>query len=129
MSGLSGFSGWVGTVLGTPDPAGLGRFYAGLIGGDLDEGDPGFVTLHQPGSTTYLAFQLEDAHQPPVWPAGPGEQQMQCHLDLGVRDVSTAVDEATRLGASLADHQPQENVRVMLDPAGHPFCLTTVGAD
>ncbi len=23
----------------------------------------------------------------------------------------------------LATHQPQANVRVLLDPAGHPFCL------
>ena len=26
-------------------------------------------------------------------------------------------------GATLADFQPQEDVRVYLDPAGHPFCL------
>jgi hypothetical protein len=25
----------------------------------------------------------------------------------------------------VADHQPQDDVRVMLDPAGHPFCLYT----
>lgn len=28
-----------------------------------------------------------------------------------------------RMGASVADHQPQAEVRVMLDPDGHPFCL------
>lgn len=123
MSSLSGFTGWVGTVLGTPDPIGLGRFYAALIGGDLDEREVDFVTLHRSGSTTYLAFQLEEDHQPPVWPSGPGDQQMQAHLDIGVRDVAVAVDEAGRLGASLAEHHPQANVRVMLDPAGHPFCL------
>jgi hypothetical protein len=27
------------------------------------------------------------------------------------------------LGAELAEHRPQENVRVLLDPAGHPFYL------
>ena len=27
------------------------------------------------------------------------------------------------LGATLAEHQPQEHVRVLLDPVGHPFCL------
>jgi hypothetical protein len=27
------------------------------------------------------------------------------------------------MGARLADVQPQDDVRVMLDPAGHPFCL------
>ena len=26
-------------------------------------------------------------------------------------------------GATLADVQPQEDVRVHLDPDGHPFCL------
>ena len=31
--------------------------------------------------------------------------------------------EAVELGATIADHQPQQNVRVLLDPAGHPFCL------
>lgn len=123
MSELSGFTGWVGTVLGTTDPSGLGRFYAALIGGDLDEGDPGFVTLHRTGTTTYVAFQLEESHTPPVWPAGAGDQQMQSHLDLGVRDVDIAAAEAAALGASLADSQPQQDVRVMLDPAGHPFCL------
>jgi hypothetical protein len=26
-------------------------------------------------------------------------------------------------GATLADFQPQDDVSVCLDPAGHPFCL------
>ena len=30
---------------------------------------------------------------------------------------------AVEVGAELASYQPQETVRVMLDPAGHPFCL------
>ena len=35
-----------------------------------------------------------------------------------------AVDKAVALGARVADHQPQEGrVVVMLDPAGHPFCM------
>ena len=37
----------------------------------------------------------------------------------------TAVARALELGAELPEHQPQENVRVLLDPAGHPFCLYT----
>ena len=31
--------------------------------------------------------------------------------------------DAVELGATLHEHQPQDDVRVMLDPAGHPFCL------
>jgi hypothetical protein len=45
------------------------------------------------------------------------------HFDFQVGDLDEAVDEAVALGATLATHQPQDNVRVMLDPAGHPFCL------
>ena len=30
---------------------------------------------------------------------------------------------AVEAGATLAEHQPQQGVRIMLDPAGHPFCL------
>lgn len=124
MSGLRGSTGWVGTVIGTPDPVGLGRFYAALLGGELDERDGTFVTLHRSGTTTYLAFQLEEQHVPPVWPTpGRGEQQMQMHLDIGVSSVAEAVEDAVELGATLAEFQPQDDVRVMLDPAGHPFCL------
>lgn len=122
MAGIRGFTGWVGTVLGTPDPVGLGRFYQGLMGGDLDERDGSFVTLHVAG-THYLACQLEADHRPPVWPSGEGDQQMQVHLDVGVSAVAEAVADAEVLGARLADFQPQDDVRVMLDPAGHPFCL------
>ena len=48
---------------------------------------------------------------------------MQVHLDVGVADVAAAVSDAEELGATLATFQPQDDVRVMLDPAGHPFCL------
>ena len=122
MAPVRGFTGWVGPVLGTPDPPGLGRFYADLLGGELNPRDGEFVTVKLAG-TTYLAFQLEPDHVPPVWPAGPGDQQMQVHLDVGVTDVASAVTDAEGLGATLAEFQPQDDVRVMLDPAGHPFCL------
>jgi hypothetical protein len=124
MAGISGFTGWIGTVLGTPDPAGLARFYAALLGGEPNPHDETFVTLRPIAGTAYLAFQLETDHVPPVWPTpGEGEQQMQLHLDIGVASVAEAVADAVALGARIADHQPQEDVRVMLDPAGHPFCL------
>lgn len=126
MSPVRGYTGWLGTILGTPDPIGLGRFYAGLLGGDLDEGDPEFVTLLiRPTDTTSLGFQLEPDHVPPAWPSGAGDQQMQVHLDVGVTSLPEAVEDAVALGARQAAYQPQDDVRVMLDPAGHPFCLYT----
>ena len=48
---------------------------------------------------------------------------MMMHLDIGVDDLSMAGAYALASGASLAEWQPQEDVRVYLDPAGHPFCL------
>ena len=48
---------------------------------------------------------------------------MQLHLDIGITDLAAGVAYAESLGASLAAYQPQDDVRVLLDPAGHPFCL------
>ncbi len=48
---------------------------------------------------------------------------MQLHLDVQVTDLEGAVDDAVALGATVAELQPQADVRVLLDPAGHPFCL------
>ena len=48
---------------------------------------------------------------------------MQVHLDIEVDDLDAASALARELGATLAEFQPQEDVRVHLDPAGHPFCL------
>ena len=58
-----------------------------------------------------------------MWPAGPGDQQMQLHLEIAVRDLDAEVAHALECGATLAQYQPQDDVRVCLDPAGHPFCL------
>jgi hypothetical protein len=40
-----------------------------------------------------------------------------------VDDLEKACAHAEMAGATLADFQPQDDVRVYLDPAGHPFCL------
>ena len=113
------------TVLGTPDPRGLAAFYHALLDWELREEEDEWVVLKPPGSSTGLAFQLEERHEPPTWPSGPGDQQMQMHLDVGVTDLDAGVARALELGAVQAEFQPQDDVRVMLDPAGHPFCLFT----
>jgi catechol 2,3-dioxygenase-like lactoylglutathione lyase family enzyme len=116
------------TVLGTSDPRGLAAFYRELLGWEVREESPEWVVLKPPGGTTGLSFQLEEGHVPPSWPAGPGQQQMQAHLDIAVDDLAAGVARAKALGASVAASQPQDDVRVMLDPAGHPFCLFAPGA-
>lgn len=71
----------------------------------------------------YLAIQRNPDYQRPEWPAKAGQQQMMMHLDFEVEDLDEAVQHAVALGAELPDHQPQDDVHVLLDPAGHPFCL------
>ena len=41
-----------------------------------------------------------------------------------VADLDEGEKAAVELGATVADPQPGETWRVMLDPSGHPFCLT-----
>jgi hypothetical protein len=49
------------------------------------------------------------------------------HFDYVVADPHAAAQHLLRLGGSLAAHQdpgdPDPDLLVMLDPAGHPFCL------
>jgi catechol 2,3-dioxygenase-like lactoylglutathione lyase family enzyme len=111
------------TVLGAPDPRALGAFYARLLGWTVAKNDEVWVMLKPSGGGTGLSFQREPDYVAPVWPPQPGQQQMMSHLDIAVDDLEAGVSWALDAGATLAEFQPQEHVRVMLDPAGHPFCL------
>ena len=111
------------TVLNAPEPRALGEFYARLLGWTIVENQEGWVMVRPPSGGAGLSFQIEDQYVRPVWPAAPGEQQMMMHLDIAVDDLEAGVAWARQQGATVADYQPQEHVRVMLDPAGHPFCL------
>ena len=48
---------------------------------------------------------------------------MMMRLGVEAGELETAAAHAVELGATVADHRPRENVRVLYDPAGHPFCL------
>jgi catechol 2,3-dioxygenase-like lactoylglutathione lyase family enzyme len=110
-------------VLNAPDALALAQFYERLLGWRIAKEEPDWVTIAAPDSESYLAFQTETRYVRPVWPAVDGLQQMMLHLDLAVDDLEASVTHAVASGATLADYQPQDDVRVMLDPAGHPFCL------
>jgi hypothetical protein len=74
-----------------------------------------------------IEIQHEANFVRPVWPQGPGEQGMQLHLDIWVEDVAAGVAWCLECGGAEAATQPEgrdrNRLRVMLDPAGHPFCL------
>jgi catechol 2,3-dioxygenase-like lactoylglutathione lyase family enzyme len=112
-----------GVVLDSPDPRALADFYFRLLGGTVEQDEPDWVKLRLPGGGAGLSFQTEGGYVRPAWPAGPGDQQMMIHLDIAVSDLDAAGDRALAAGATLAEFQPQDDVRVYLDPAGHPFCL------
>ena len=114
-------------VLGTPDPRGLAAFYRGLLEDWLVVDDePDWVKITPPDGGTGLSFQLETGHVAPVWPPREGAQQMQVHLDIAVPDLPAGIARAVELGAVEPPVQPQDDVHVMLDPAGHPFCLFVI---
>ncbi|NJC68569.1 VOC family protein [Planosporangium thailandense] len=109
--------------ISAPDPGALARFYERLLGWHITVEEPDWVLMRAPDGGVGLAFQTETDYVRPGWPAGPTDQQMMMHLEIRVDDLDSAGAHARACGATLADHQPQEDVRVYLDPAGHPFCL------
>ena len=58
----------------------------------------------------------------PGWPNAHGSKQF--HFDLAVDDIDASDGRCVELGATLPAEQPGETWRVLLDPSGHPFCLT-----
>ncbi|MYZ09460.1 VOC family protein [Streptomyces sp. SID2999] len=116
-------------VLGTPDPPALADFYRALLGWEEVDREPDWVRIKAPErERPGLSFQLEKDHRSPAWPSGPGEQQMQAHLDIQVDDLAAETERARALGATVEEHQPQDDVRVLRDPHGHLFCLFLPGA-
>jgi len=122
MRGRTGTD-WWGVVLEAPDGPALARFYESLLGWPIAKDEPEGAAIAVPGTSSYLSFDSSPGYEPPTWPAEPGRQRQMMHLDIAVNDLAVAVEDALALGARLAEFQPQEDLRVLLDPAGHPFCL------
>lgn len=121
-----------GPTLDARDPIGLAEFYERLLGWPIVRregprpGNPssdGWAMLRSPADNLKIEIQWEPYYRRPVWPSESGEQLMMAHLDIGVSDLDEGVAWAIEQGAELAGHQPQDDVRVLLDPEGHPFCL------
>ncbi|MBW8801709.1 MAG: VOC family protein [Streptomyces sp.] len=111
------------TTLDAPDAHELAQFYQGLLGWSVRKLEPAWVEIGPPDGGPGLSFQTEPLFTRPRWPSVRSEQQMMMHLDIEVNDLSAAVEQALALGATVTDFQPQDDVRVLFDPAGHPFCL------
>lgn len=112
--------------LDTPDPAGLAAFYRQLLDLEVLFETDDMVALK--GAAILITTQRVGAHQPPDWP-GDGIPK-QIHLELSVTDLDDAEAQAVAIGAVKTDsHTAPDIFRVLIDPAGHPFCLTTLIPD
>jgi predicted enzyme related to lactoylglutathione lyase len=114
---------WWGAAIEAPEPSALAAFYSELLGWTVAHDEPGTAILAAPEGSIYIVFQEAADYEPPVWPPEEGRQRPMMHFDFQVADLDTAVADAVARGATMAEHQPQEHVRVLFDPAGHPFCL------
>jgi catechol 2,3-dioxygenase-like lactoylglutathione lyase family enzyme len=112
-----------GVNMDCADAQEMADFYIRLLGWEVTYRDHDYVAIRDPAGETGLSFQEEAWYQPPVWPEQPGALTKMIHLDIQVDDLDAAVAHALAAGARLADHQPRTDLRVMFDPAGHPFCL------
>jgi hypothetical protein len=111
-----------GVGLDCSDPAELGAFWSALLDGEVIHRSESLVIVRL-GDLYLNAYRVED-HNPPSWPESLVPKQ--AHLDVAVSDLKGAAERASSLGATRADWQPDpESYVVMLDPAGHPFCLST----
>jgi catechol 2,3-dioxygenase-like lactoylglutathione lyase family enzyme len=102
------------------DPGALAAFYAEILGWEVtySEGDYAMIT----GAGTSIGFGRVEGYEPPAWPDTASPKRY--HLDLQVEDLASAEQACLELGARAPHFQPgAQRWHVLLDPAGHPFCL------
>ena len=104
------------------DPSVLAEFWAALLGGEVTHRNDEFCAVTADGGML-VAVKVQD-YEAPTWPDPTVPKQM--HLHLKVDDLDAAQTDAVRVGARVASEQTNpEHWRILLDPAGHPFCLAT----
>lgn len=110
-------------TLDCAEPQALAEFYRDFGGGQITYSSEAFVAVSI--GDLFLATVRVENHRPPNWPDGEPPQQI--HLDFAVDELDAAEARAVELGATRATVQPApDRWRVLLDPAGHPFCVTVM---
>jgi catechol 2,3-dioxygenase-like lactoylglutathione lyase family enzyme len=123
---------WGGICLDCADAEELARFYTEVFGWQEVARD-GSDWIHLAGSERGpgVSLQAETWYEPPAWPEQPGAPTKMMHFEVGTDDLDAAIALVLRAGGREASPQPADRdpalLRVMLDPAGHPFCLCLFG--
>jgi hypothetical protein len=117
---------WMAMTVDCPEPSIMADFYAALLGGTVTCRVPDEANVDASG--WLINFRVVPGYKPPTWPSP--EVPMQVHFEYVVEDPHSAAQQLVPLGACLAAHQDPDNphLLVMLDPAGHPFCLVRSSA-
>ena len=110
-----------GIAIDCPDVEALCAFYTGLLGIERSAPDAFMIGAGNGDGRLEVWFQQVEDYQPPTWPSQ--ERGQQIHFDLECDDRPGMIARAKELGATVADENPGGRFTVMLDPAGHPFCL------
>ena len=118
---MNGIGELAAVVIDCADPAPMATFYQTLRGGEIvrNEGDSAWLKIN--GRT--LVFRRLEDYRPPTWPAN--ELPMHVHWDYLVDDLDAAQRQLVDIGGTVAS--TQVGLVVMLDPAGHPFCIAARG--
>jgi hypothetical protein len=106
------------------DPAPMAAFYAAAFAAEVSHADDTGAWIHISADLLVLVRTVDD-YQPPAWPAT--DIPLQMHFEMWVDDIEEAETRLRELGATTPDFQPlrEHGNLVMLDPAGHPFCIGT----
>jgi catechol 2,3-dioxygenase-like lactoylglutathione lyase family enzyme len=116
----------VAITLDCPDPPALASFYQQVTGLEphprSDAEFAGLLGEHG----LFIGFQRVDGYRAPSWPGQNVPQQLHLCFKTEDDDLDEAEARLLALGAGKPDHQPHgDTARVLTDPAGHPFCIST----
>jgi hypothetical protein len=115
----------LGIAFDCPNANELADFYQSISGWEKEISTEEWAALRTPEGIL-LVFQTVAGYVPPVWPWTDGKQQQMAHIDFKVDNLPEAEALALRHGATKSEIQYYDTSTVMFDPAGHPFCLSTV---
>jgi hypothetical protein len=110
-------------VIDCADPGPVAEFWAAATGTEITRRDADSAWLDVNGLT--VIWRAVPEHRPTTWPAP--DVPLHSHLDFYVDDLDAAEARLLALGARPAGFVPPraEGLVVLLDPAGHPFCIGT----
>ncbi|GLZ31054.1 hypothetical protein Lesp02_32430 [Lentzea sp. NBRC 105346] len=119
MTLVSGSTNLAMIGIGCADPRALADFYHQVLGWRIMDSEDDHATIK--GDGVPIVFWRVDG-RPPRWPDPDSPKQFT--LNLQADDLDEAEERCVKLGATKPDFQPGDPWRVLIDPAGYPFCIT-----